>query len=164
MDIDNKITNILKEYVEVEDAKMQAILSKVKKELPPAKINASKEKVLRNIELHQIASDVIEDEVLKFREDLYLFSRKVASRELEENIITKAHVIKAREFLWRRKKKYDFADGYLGIGGVLAGTGIPHVIELIKNSSEVTPNPTLIILSIIGGFLLGMGIISKAKQ
>ncbi|MCB0539081.1 MAG: hypothetical protein KDE33_16325 [Bacteroidetes bacterium] len=162
--LDDKITNVLTQYFTVEDALLQQkIVNELKATALPAVVEESKKKFLQQIELHHQANDLIEIEVKKYRENIYQVSKQIASREMEDYIITRAHVIKAKEFLWHKKRKYDYSDGLLGFGGLLLGTSIPHVINLMSNL-DLKPNVILIILGIVGGILFGMGMIWKAKN
>jgi hypothetical protein len=159
---DAELSAILKKYFEIEDAKLSEIAEEIGHTTHTAQIEASKNKILKKLELHHHAEEYIEHEVSSYREDLYLFSKRIAKNEMEISIVTKAHVMKAKQLLWRKGRKYTFSDGYLAAGGVLLGVSIPHIINLVQGSS--TPNAVLLILGIVGGFLLGMGIIGKARQ
>jgi hypothetical protein len=158
-----KFSDILQKYFQIENQKLEQICEELTDSLPPTESEIIKKKVFRKMELHLKAEKLIDIEVTKFRNDLSLFSKKIAEKEMEYNIITSAHVIKARDFLWKRRKKYDFSDGFLAIGGLLIGIGISHILELLK-PDKIEVNQWLLIIGFWGAFLLGMGIISKAKQ
>jgi hypothetical protein len=127
------------------------------------RVGAAKNRVPKIVELHNRAEDLIEKEVSIYRKDLYDFAQAVARHEMGEDIITRSHVMKAKQLLWRRRTKYSFSDGVLTLGGVLLGTSITHIIALIQNPAA-QPNLILITAGIAGGLLLGMGSIGKAKQ
>lgn len=162
MSKDTELSALLKKYFAVEDAKLGEIVGEISRTSYSSQVEASKNKILRKLELHHQAEDFIEQEVTRYREDLYIFSKRIAENEMEVGIVTKAHVIKAKQLLWRREWKYSFSDGYLAAGGVLLGISIPHIINLVQGS--VVPSVLLLVLGIVGGFLLGMGIIGKARQ
>ena len=160
----NKISEILKKYFEFQESTLDNLQLKIDSDDIKQSIENSKNEVLKEMELHNQAHEFVEDEVIKFREELYLYSKRIANRELEENIITKSHVLKAREFLWRKKAKYNWSDGFLTLGGLFCGISIPQLIFITDNNISTEANIWMILLGFIGGFLMGMGIISKAKQ
>lgn len=162
MSKDAEISAILKKYFAVEDAKILQVINDINRTTPTAQIEAAKNRILKKLEVHNQAEDLIEAEVSRYREDLYVFAKRMANNEMEKDIITKAHVIKAKQVLWRRRSKYSFADGFLALGGLFLGIAVPHIISLVQHTAE--PSMVLIVSGIIGGFLLGMGIIGKATQ
>lgn len=159
---DEKLEKILEKFFDIEDRKYKEILKQIRREFIPDSIQKSKEKILKKLELHSQASNLIEEEVSKYREDLYLFAKKVAESEMEEDIITKSHVIKAKQVLWRKKWRYNISDGFITIGALALGSCVPHLIEIATNNKN--PSILLILIGIFGALFLGMGIIGKSKE
>ena len=115
--------------------------------------------------MHWAAEEVIEKETKSFKSELQKLAGILAKREGEEHIITASHVKRARNFMWSGKKKYDFSDAFLGFGGLFAGLGFSHVMDLLKITGDGNmddPNGLLIISAIIGASLMAMGALAKA--
>lgn len=158
---DEDIATILQKFLDVEDNLLDEISSELAA-IQHRSIESSQQKILKKVELHSYAEELIEKEVVTYREELYLFSRKIAESEMENYIITPSHVLKAKQVLWKRSKKYNLFDGFLALGSALLGASLPHLFELVERGSE--PNVLLISGGMLGAFLLGMGFIGKAKE
>jgi hypothetical protein len=160
MQSDSPLLTVLRKYVEVDEVIAQQISAELEQEPINETALASKERILEKIELHSVAHGVIEEEVSKYREDLYTLCKAIASRELERNIITESHVLRARQEIRRSYKKVSFTDLFLTIGSLLVGAAIPHIFDIVGGA---TPNEWLLGLSIIGGIFLGMGLYAKVQ-
>jgi hypothetical protein len=158
------VAAVLKRYLRVEEETLATIASEVEGATELAHVrSAAKQKLLRKLELHSHADELVEQAVARYREDLYILSRRHAEDDVESGIITRAHVRAAQRMLARRRRRYSWGDGMLALGGLGAGAGLPHVIELSRGSST-TPSGLLIAIGLVGMLLLGMGIIDKAKS
>jgi len=124
--------------------------------------NANKKRTLKSVELHVQAKRLIEQEVSRYREDLYVSAKSIAKSEMEEHIITEAHAMKAKQMLCRRRSRYSFSDGFLALGALLLGSAGQHIIGLMQ--SQAQPDLRLIVSGMVGGVFFGMGIIGKARR
>jgi hypothetical protein len=156
----NNVSTVIKKYVDLEDD----VLADIAKELGSTNgshdLAAIRANILRKMEIHATAADAIEDEVLRFREQLYVTAKSIAEQEMENNILTEAHVIRARHKVWKPAGRYNFYDGFLAIGGLLGGASISYLSTLPKDTS---PNLLIVTVGFVGACLLGMGIIGKAR-
>jgi len=158
------VATVLRRYVKLEEAKINAIASELIGDTniaPPRE--TAKQKFLKKLELHSQADEFVEDCVERYRADLYVISRRIAEADLESGVITKAHVHQAQRLLGRRFRRYSWGDGLLAVGGLLGGAGVAHLVELFTVSNAVL-KPLLLAFGIGGALLLGMGIVDKAKQ
>ena len=142
---------------------VEALINEVETLVMNSSIEYVQKKALEEMELHIQANLYIEKEINEYREKLYTIAKVVAQSDLEQDIVTKSHAIRAKEMIWRKKVKWNYSDVILTIGGLCFGTGIPHLISLYQNST-IQVNIFLIILTVIGALLLGIGIVLKAKD
>ena len=155
----DQLVTLLKRYVEAEDAAMVAAATG---ESALAKsIVESKRRVLKRIELHRKAEDLIELEVSRYREELYQLAKNIAKNEMDESIITESHVIRARQINWRSRQKYSVFDVLLTVGALLLGTAAPEMVQLFRGSGQA--DVVLLFLGLAGALLLGMGIVGKVR-
>jgi hypothetical protein len=150
---------ILKRYVQAEDETLAEIASQI--EAAPGgdeqKRKLSKQRVLKEIELHARAELLVEEAVSKYREDLYFVSRRFSEEDGESGVITGTHVHRAQSVLNRQRKGYSWSDAVLAIGGLCAGAGLPQLLQ------GRPPSLPEIVSTILGALLLGIGIMAKAK-
>lgn len=154
------VADVLRKYVHAEDQVLEKIALELASRPVDESIAAAKRSILKQLELHAAADDAVEEEVMRFREQLYVVARSIAERDMENKIITASHVMRARHELWPIRPKYNFYDGFLAIGGLFAGTGAGHLIDIANGKPG---NILLVAISLIGALLLGMGIVGKAK-
>ncbi|HEV2840948.1 MAG TPA: hypothetical protein VGW39_06465 [Chthoniobacterales bacterium] len=154
------VADVLRKYVDAEDQVLEKIALELALRPADESIAAAKRSILKQLELHAAAEDAVEEEVMRFREQLYVIARSIAERDMENKIITASHVLRARHEIWPRRAKYNFYDGYLAVGGILAGAGAGHLIDIANGRPG---NVWLVALSLVGALLLGMGIVGKAK-
>jgi hypothetical protein len=159
----DEVASVLKRYLQVEEATVKAIAADLEStsDLGHAK-SAAKAKILEKLEVHAQADALIDGLIARYREDLYFVCRRLAEDDLQSGIITRAHVLQAQAFITHRRKSYDWGDGLLAVGGLLAGAAIPNVLDLFT-SAHANPHPVLVIAGLFGALLLGMGIVAKAK-
>ena len=156
---EHDLRSILKRYVQAEDATLALIASEI--EAVPGvdeqtRIH-SKERILKEIELHARADVIVEDAVARYREDLYFVSRRLSEEDGEPGIITGHHVRQAQGMLSRHRRQYSWGDGALALGGLFAGAGIP---QLMQNRIPSLPE---VVCAVLGALLLGMGLVSKSR-
>src|ERR1043166_6823604 len=109
---DHDLRSILKRYVQAEDATLALIASEIQA-VPGADEQTrlhSKERVLKEIELHARADLLVEDAVARYREDLYFISKRLSEEDGESGIITGHHVRQAQGILNRKRRQYSLGD------------------------------------------------------
>jgi len=156
---EHDLRSILKRYVQAEDATLALIASEIQS-VPGADEQTrlhSKERILKEIELHARADLLVEDAVARYREDLYFISKRLSEEDGESGIITGHHVRQAQGILNRKRRQYSLGDVGLAIGGLFAGAGVP---QLLQNKVPGLPE---VACAVLGALLLGMGVVSKVK-
>lgn len=158
------ISDVLRRHFSVEEKTLDTIASELEDagEFAQARA-AAKQKILKKLELHWQADDLVEEIVARYREHLYFNCRRLAEEDLESGVITRAHVRRAQVLLGRTRRRYSWGDGLLAVGGLLVGVALPDITELARGVSN-SPSPFLVCLGFAGALLLGMGIIDKAKS
>lgn len=157
---DKAIISVLQKYLEIDEKVARRISDELAAGADQGLIETSKERILRQIELHAAAHEAIEEEVTRFREELYSICKAIAAHDMERNIITESHVIRARHKIWRGYQRISLTDGFLTVGSLLVGAAVPHILAL---SSGTPANIWLLGLGVVGGIFLGMGLLAKAK-
>src|SRR5258708_30220848 len=115
-EIERDLEAVLKRFVQVEDETLLSMTHAIADELPIANdlVRArSKDRVLKTIELHDKADTLVEEAVAKYREDLYLVSKRLAEEDGEQSVITETRVRHAQGLLSRQRKGYPWADALL---------------------------------------------------
>jgi len=161
MDID-KVIKILRAHQELEEKVTKSKIASFKHENLPASIGNSKEKILKKIELHIEAEKYLESETLEYKRSLHQLSMIVANSELEKDVITKSHVRKAKEILWKKKNKFSFYDGMLSVGSLLLGLFVTNAMTSFEGTTKISY--ILLILGLIGAVMLGVGANGKAQD
>ena len=154
---------MLKRYLTVEETTVTAIAKDLQDGAEFTQTKAlAKQRLLRKLELHSQADELVEEIVARYREDLYVICRRVAESDLESGIITRAHVRQAQVVMTRRHRRYSWGDALLTSGGLMVGTAIPHVLAIVADP-KTAASPLLISLGFIGALMFGMGVVDKAK-
>jgi len=128
---------------------------------PPAIRETRHAEILQEIELHKLAQIVVDEAVDAYRENLYVLARQLANEQLDPGVVTRAHVRQAQALMARPRRRYNWDDGLLAVGGLMLGGALPHVLDLSQNGGA--GNPILISLGLIGAVIFGMGLLAKAK-
>ena len=163
---DESTSEIIKRHTDISDTELLKIVTELRNSLQTtiANVEDSKNRVAFNEkEFHAEAKKMIDEEVSIYRETLYSFSMSIAKKDMGRNLITIADVRRAKQRLERESRKSSLSDVYLAVGGILLGVSIQHILQL-TTQENIASNPLTLALGIIGGILLGLGIMGKAKQ
>ena len=164
MDLEKEIWEVLQKYFrfqqEIDEAQLNSI--SIENEVRTEHRHELREQLKRNMELHIEAEKFLEEEVLEYRKNLHKLSKTVANSELEKDVITKSHMWKAKELIWRRKTRFTPYDGFLAAGSLCIGLCVPNLIGSFNGVNHL--NHALLVVGIIGGILFGIGATGKAHS
>jgi predicted nucleic acid-binding Zn-ribbon protein len=69
-------------------------------------VKKEKEKILKDMELHSRAREIIEHEVQRYGKELFKISQRIARLDGEKDIITTSNVKRAMLSLWKGSSPY----------------------------------------------------------
>ena len=117
------------------------------------------------IDVQVEAQQLLDEEAQRYRNELYVISKRNAERDLNRSIITTADVERAKQLLWKKVPRIHYYDGLLSGGSLLLGLSVPHILALLKEQNNLSlTNLVILFLGFAGALILGAGIIGKAKQ